>query len=378
MTVRRDFHHLQIPCSRSGQRKRRGERSRVERGRSHLDAQTVFDTPAVAVIDALRCPAMLLDERGCVVHRNALEMRANPLERETPGRTLSDLYPDYCAALIGDPPWLTEQSRTVLRVSADGEQRLEELHLCRLPHGACLLVFDQTHLRALEAQSAQTVRLASMGFMLASATHEINNPLTAIYSMVQILQSKKGVSIQALRQGLQTIAVSVRRLLAITRKLNAFSRVDAETATCFGIDDALEDAILLLSHDSLGETVEVSHKRAPSLVVSGLAGQLQQVFFNILLNAAQAMRGQGTVCISSEQVDDDWVQITIRDTGPGLPAGLSQEIFKPFFTTKASGEGTGLGLAICTEIVLEHGGTIWVESPSGGGACFHVRLPFAR
>lgn len=293
------------------------------------------------------------------------------------GRDFRSAFPEYCSALSGEIPWLTPQTANVRRALPGRAHSCEQIWLCKLAQGACLIVTDQTGHHKSEFGNAQTIRLASLGFMLASVSHEVSNPLTAIYSIVQILQSKKGVTPAALELGLQNIASSVRRILSITRKLSGFSRVDDQPQLAFSIDSAVEEAIVLFAYDSLGESVQVTHLREAAAVVSGIPGQLQQVFFNILLNAAQAMKGHGSILVTTQLIGTESVEISIRDTGPGLPAEDIPRIFEPFFTTKPGGKGTGLGLAISNEIVHEHGGNVWVENHPEGGACFRIRIPRA-
>lgn len=337
-----------------------------------------FEESVVALIDSLPWPVILIQESGKIFYVNAL-MKEAGAEKESPnGRDFRSVFPEYSSALNGKVPWLTQQTGNVLRALPNGEQRYEQIWLCKIPKGAYLIIIDKTEHRQLEEGNAQTMRLASLGFMLASVSHEVSNPLTAIHSMVQILQSKRGVSVIALKQGLQNIADSVRRILAITRKLNMFSRMDDEPQSVFSVDIAVEEAIVLFGYDSLGETVPVTHERETQAVVMGFPGQLQQVFFNILLNAAQAMKGRGSICITTHLIRVDSVAISIRDAGPGLHPEHLRKVFEPFFTTKPGGEGTGLGLAISNEIVHEHGGNVWVENHPDGGACFHVHLPLAK
>ena len=230
--------------------------------------------------------------------------------------------------------------------------------------------------RAPEASpaNAQTQRLASLGFMLASVCHEVSNPLAAISSMVQILQSKRGVTPETVEKGLASIASNIARVLAITRKLGDFSRVRGDAPSPVAIDSAVEAALSLLRHSTHGATVEVQYRGAPGAIVLAHPGELEQVVFNIVLNAAQAMEGAGRIDAVATS-SDSTVVLSIRDTGPGIPSGHSERVFDPFFTTKQPGEGTGLGLAISYEIVHELGGTIRASNHPGGGACFLVQLP---
>lgn len=328
----------------------------------------------VPFADSVPWPVIVVDDAGIVLHLNAA-MRASGRDLPLRGpRNLIKLFPDYFAALGGDPCWLTPQDAAVSRSVAPGLKLHERVWVRRLPKGACLIVMDETRLHHLESAHAQTARLASLGFMLASVSHEISNPLTAVYSILQVLQSKKGASAETLEKGLRNIASSVRRILAITRKLNVFARASSDAAEAFPVDTAIEEAAALFGYDSLGETVELLHQPNPDAWVFGQAGQLQQIFNNIFLNAAQAMRGAGSINIKT-RLHEQSIEVAIRDSGPGLAAEVRENIFDPFFTTKPSGEGTGLGLAISHEIAHEHGGSIRAENHPEGGALFIVTLP---
>ena len=222
--------------------------------------------------------------------------------------------------------------------------------------------------------NAQAQRLASLGFMLAGVCHEVSNPLSAINSMVQILQSKRGVTPETMEKGLASIASNTARVLAITRKLGDFSRVRGDAPVPVAIDAVMEAALSLLRHSSYGAVVDVQYRGAPGAIVLGHAGELEQVVFNILLNAAQAMNGAGRI-ESTTVSNDSTVILSVRDTGPGIRPEHLKRVFDPFFTTKLPGEGTGLGLAIGYEIAHELGGTIRASNHPGGGACFEIELP---
>jgi two-component system, NtrC family, sensor kinase len=222
--------------------------------------------------------------------------------------------------------------------------------------------------------NAQTQRLASLGFMLASVCHEVSNPLAAISSMVQILQSKRGVTPETVEKGLASIASNIARVLAITKKLGDFSRVTGDAPVPVAIDDAVDAAAALLRHSPCGRGVGVDYAGAPGAAVLARPGELQQVMFNIFLNAAQAMQGAGRI-EARATADGARIALSIRDGGPGIPAAHLARVFDPFFTTKQPGEGTGLGLAISYEIVHELGGTIHASNNPAGGACFQVQLP---
>ena len=237
---------------------------------------------------------------------------------------------------------------------------------------------DPLRLRPEEPQAAasdaQTQRLASLGFMVARVCHEVSNPLAAISSMVQILRSKRGVTPETMKKGLASIEANIARVLEITQTLGDFSRVAPEAPAPLAIDDAVESAIALLRHSAWGKAVTVDYPRVRGVSVASRPGELQQVVFNILLNAAQAMHGKGRIKVRA-RLEEGNVTLEVRDSGPGIPPGNLARVFDPFFTTKPPGEGTGLGLAVCYEIVHELGGAIRASNMPGGGACFEVVLP---
>jgi C4-dicarboxylate-specific signal transduction histidine kinase len=229
----------------------------------------------------------------------------------------------------------------------------------------------------VHATDAQTQRLAALGFMLASVCHEISNPLAAIHSMLQILQSKRGVSPETLDKGLASIASNIARLLAITRKLGDFSRVGSDAPAPIAVDAAVDAALTLLRYSEQAPEVAIAYRGAPGAAVLARAGQLEQVIFNILLNATQAMRGRGRIEVAARAAGES-VVLSIRDTGPGIPGEHLGRVFDPFFTTKPPGEGTGLGLAISYEIAHELGGAIRASNREEGGALFETTLPLWR
>ena len=328
----------------------------------------------VPFADSVPWPVIVVDEPGNVMYLNAA-MRATGLELPATGsRTFEKLFPEYASKLSGEPCWLTQQQKVVSRSVSPILQIHERVWVRRLPKGACLIVMDETHLNHLESAHAQTARLASLGFMLASVSHEISNPLAAVHSILQVLQSRKENSPETLEKGLRNIASSVRRILAITRKLNGFARVGNQPAAAFPVDAAIEEAATTFGYDSLGESTELLHERNPDAWVFGQADQLHQIFHNIFLNAAQAMHGAGSISVKTTLLPQT-IEISIRDTGPGLALDVRAKVFDPFFTTKPSGEGTGLGLAICHEIAHEHSGSIRADNHPEGGALFVVTLP---
>lgn len=336
-----------------------------------VNAICVGDDLLSTFAESFPWPAIAIDETGRAVYANA-PMRDRGISCPDPGgASLANIVPEYFSALRGKKPWRVEQSATIRRETSSGTLH-EQLWVRIVPGGSCLVVVSCAP--APDAASAQTARLASLGFMVAGVCHEVSNPLSAIYSMVQILRSQRRVSHEVLDQGLANIQVNVHRLIDVARKLTDFSRVGDEERRPFQIDWAVEEALLLARQHAAFGAIRIDHQPEPRAVVFGRAGQLQQVVYNIVLNAIQALRGSGHIRVAVSCAASG-VEIAILDNGPGIrPTDLAR-IFDPFFTTKPSGEGTGLGLAISNEIVAEHGGSIRAENNITQGATFYVHLP---
>jgi len=321
------------------------------------------------LVEAVRVPVMLVGPHGEVLAAN------RALRERLGGRvaaTVRETALEYDEALAGRYDRCA--SAEVVRY-AGGHAVHEIVHVAPFDVGACLTIEDRTRLTELESSHAQTTRLASLGFMVAGVCHEVSNPLAAVSSMLQILQSRRGVSAETLDRGLASIAANIARVLAITRKLGDFSRVGGEGLVPVPIDDAMQEAIMLLRHSAWGGAVKVDYRGLRDGRTRAHTGQVQQVLFNVLLNAAQAMQGTGFIEAETCMLGEERLCVTVRDRGSGIASEHLPKVFEPFFTTKGTGEGTGLGLAISSEIVHELGGRISVENHPEGGARVVIELP---
>jgi signal transduction histidine kinase len=166
-----------------------------------------------------------------------------------------------------------------------------------------------------------------------------------------------------------------QRTKAIVSALHNYSRTDDESVVDFDIDRSIDDSLELLRY-VIRQNVTVDKKYANPGRVRGHAGQINQVFMNLLTNAAQALAGREGATITIEtRGDAQSVEVKIADNGPGIPTEVLPRIWDPFFTTKDVGEGTGLGLSIVHELVERHGGSIECETKVGDGTTFTVKLP---
>ncbi|MBI4518095.1 MAG: GAF domain-containing protein [Deltaproteobacteria bacterium] len=265
-------------------------------------------------------------------------------------------------------------------------------------------------LKDTQVQLVHAEKMASLGQLVAGVAHELNNPLGAVGGNLAVLRDYVGRLREALgayeaaapaaheqfvqvrrRLDLDEIVADLDQLLAtctegserarrIVQDLRTFSRLDEAELKRVDLNAAIGVTLDLLRHRLRGG-VQLETALEPLPAVECYASQLNQVFLNLLTNALDAVEaaGGGVVRIRSRplprQAEVDWVEITVQDTGAGVPAALRDKIFDPFFTTKPVGKGTGLGLSISYSIVAKHGGQLVLDAASGPGCTFRIVLP---
>jgi signal transduction histidine kinase len=239
------------------------------------------------------------------------------------------------------------------------------------------VVEDQKlRLTLAQQQMIQAAKLSAMGELVAGVAHELNNPLTVLVGVSQLLERNAPESLQK-QVKLIRDAVDVAR--NVVHGLLAFGRRMPMERTPTNMDDLLESVLALSAADLRFHSVKVEKAVEPDLPLVWVDGnQIRQVILNVINNAKQAMAerdgGERTLTISLLRTPPDRVQLRLEDTGPGIPADVLPTIFDPFVTTKGN-NGTGLGLSISYGIIGEHGGFIGAESPPGRGAIFTIELP---
>jgi signal transduction histidine kinase len=230
-----------------------------------------------------------------------------------------------------------------------------------------------------QSQLVRAEKMASIGQLVAGIAHEINNPVNAIANTVGPLRealSEVGAEQPDVEHMMRVIQNGARRTQSIVQALHNYSRTDDERLVEFDLNRGLDDSLELLRHHLKGHVTVAKHY-ADVGRIRGHAGQLNQVFMNLLTNAAQALAGRdgARIDVVTQRKDDGHIVIEVVDNGPGMPPEILPRIFDPFFTTKEVGQGSGLGLSIVHGIVERHGGTIEVESKLGRGTTFTVTLP---
>ena len=238
---------------------------------------------------------------------------------------------------------------------------------------------DVTELKRLEEQLIQAEKLAAMGQMLAGVAHELNNPLTAILGVTELVAERPGLE-ESLKRQLDLTHRQARRAARIVQNLLEFSRPASPQKKSIDLNTVIERTLQLHEHSLRKNNIEVDfHARSGIPEVTGDTNQLIQVFLNLVLNAEQAIReirDAGRIQIRLASLGRR-VSVTVQDDGIGIKAETVPRIFDPFYTTKRPGGGTGLGLSICMSILREHGGAIEAEPLPAGGSAFTVYLPVA-
>jgi two-component system NtrC family sensor kinase len=239
-----------------------------------------------------------------------------------------------------------------------------------------VLLRDNTDERLLHERLLQSEKMASVGQLVSGVAHELNNPLTGVMGFSQLLLARDLED--GVRTQIQTIYDEAERAAKIVQNLLSFARRRRPTKEMADVNALVQRVLELRSYDFAVRNITLDMTLDTRMQRCWVdQDQIQQVMFNVIKNAEQAMidaHGGGKLTVVTEG-SATGTRISIADDGPGIPADIQRRIFDPFFTTKDAGEGTGLGLTICYGIIDEHGGRIWTENRPEGGSVFHIELP---
>jgi two-component system NtrC family sensor kinase len=268
--------------------------------------------------------------------------------------------------------WPTGRRTVVLsiRPSSDGQGRPEFL----IAEG-----YETTALLAAEEKLHQSEKLAALGSLLAGVAHELNNPLAILVTQAALLR-EKGTDPATVKRA-EKIEAAANRCARTVKSFLSIARQRPISLVPVRLDAVVHAALDLTAYGLRSNGVSVSVDLPSDLPeVTGDADQLGQVLMNLIVNALHALQGvDGPRELRIEgAATADGVQLTVADTGPGIPDAIKSRIYDPFFTTKPVGAGTGIGLSLCQSIVRQHSGSIHVQDSSGGGATFVLTLPLAR
>jgi two-component system NtrC family sensor kinase len=333
------------------------------------------------VVDAIS-PAL------CIVDRSGAIRRAN--------RAFADLVNSPPASLIGrpwqafvPPEWANDLQRALDQQGAGREVELRTgertyavtaVPISSTDRSAVVLLFDdQTERRRLQDQLIQSEKMSAIGQLIAGIAHDLNNPLASVLGFADFLIEVPNVP-ASIREPLTVIQEEAERASSIVRNLLGFARKQDHQRRPTSLKPLLDATFVLLRNQLMAHRVEATIEVEPDLPMPDVdPNQIQQVFVNLINNAAQAIASSGrpgTIHVHARRWLDG-VAVDIVDDGPGMSEALASQVFEPFFTTKAEGEGTGLGLSISQGIVKEHGGRIMLSSEEGKGSTFTVQLPLS-
>jgi len=235
---------------------------------------------------------------------------------------------------------------------------------------------DITEQKILEQQLVRSQKMESIGTLAAGLAHEVGNPLTAISSLVQVIERTSQDEFAKEKLGL--INNQVIRITKIIRNLVDFSRPSVNVAKETDVNKVIQDAVNIVQYGKRVKNIDFALDLAERLpLIHAVSDQLTQVLINLLINAIDSLDGKpGRIAVRSYEYDNG-VRIEVRDNGKGILEEDSEKIFEPFFTTKEVGKGTGLGLWVSYGIVKTFGGDINVESAVGRGSKFTITFPLA-
>jgi two-component system NtrC family sensor kinase len=222
----------------------------------------------------------------------------------------------------------------------------------------------------------ESERLAIIGQLAAGVAHELNNPLQGIVTYSHLLLETMPNE-EWSRGNLEKIVTQANRCRDIVRGLLDFSRQRKPNKTLYDVNKVLRECVSLLESQALFHNIQIKEALDPKLPMTVIdPSQIERVFMNIIINAAEAMDVKGQLALTTRfDPAERFIEVKITDTGPGITRENLGRIFSPFFTTKDAGHGVGLGLAISYGIIREHKGTILVESEAGKGTTFIIRMP---
>ena len=234
----------------------------------------------------------------------------------------------------------------------------------------------EKELERTQIQLLQTEKMASLGKLAAGVAHQLNNPLGGITLFAKLMMEECDIDKRA-REDLGRILKDAQRCSDIVKELLEFSRQTRQKMQSHYINQAISRTLFLLEDQTLFHNIEVEKNFASDLPNPQVdIQQVNHMFMNIILNAADAMEGKGKLTVRTYRPSiNNVVCIEISDTGPGIPKDVLPHIFKPFFTTKEEGKGTGLGLSLAYGIVENHGGNILARNKPDGGTTFIIELP---
>lgn len=357
----------------------------------------VKKTELQAVFNAISDGVVIYDREGLVQHRNHVCPRLFPKETLIGKSCRALFHADHSLTPPGCPVEKAlrgESSQLSFTTAQNGDGRNHFYDVIATPiappgedpdggNRALVFIRDVTERRSRELQLLQAEKMSSIGVLAAGVAHEINNPMTSVAGYAEALQRRfrEDPSLAGDQRlldfpnYLEIIVREVYRCKGIIDSLQSFSRKSDGVLGRVDLNAIIGEVLELVRHQRRDKNITLRENLSiPLPLVQGDASALRQVFLNLILNALQAIDADGTVIIETE-VDGSQIVARVIDSGAGIAPEMLDQIWTPFFTTKAVGQGQGLGLAVTYDIVEKHQGTITVHSKVGEGTEFTVKLP---
>jgi PAS domain S-box-containing protein len=355
-----------------------------------------------AAVGSLNTAVKITDKNRTIIY-------INPAHEKVFGYDPEELIGKHASILLpGDDP--SELSRSIYEATLKGGWEGE--HLSKRKNGEVFPSYEKTSLvkdrdgkaiavvsvvddfserKKIERQQIQLEKLASLGLVISSVTHEIGNPLTSVLGYSQLLSMRSEMSEEKKKDFLEIIRTEADRIRRVVENLLSFAREHKPEREYVDINEIIENTLALRSYELKVDNIIVIKDLEPDLPrTTADPYQLQQVFLNIIINAEQAMldaHREGKLNINTRVKDtrrqpaengQRVIEISFIDSGPGIPKEILEKVFKPFFTTKPIGKGTGLGLSVSYGIVKEHGGEIYALSEEDKGTTLIIELPILK
>jgi signal transduction histidine kinase len=364
------------------------------------------------ILDAVPTPILLIDEQESVQYVNRTGQEAFNLSTNAPDAKLFDILSVEEAQQGRVRQELLRQSQSVHSAASSGGQEAESrsgrnLQDPLVPHAGAvpggrrpelqlghrlysyqwfrvsgrpgesdrigLVLRDTTEESRMQESLIQAEKSGSLGVLTAGIGHELNNPLFGILGLGEAIQEERDLA--RIRSFAQDIVQQGKRMASIIRDFTGVTtRESLDQRQAVHLERELDQAVATLTSAMDTSALTVVKDYAGNTAVMALPDQLRQAFSNVIMNALQAMKGRGTLRLSTA-LEGESVIVTVTDSGPGIPKQYLSRIFDPFFTTKGQGEGSGLGLTVARRIVRKFGGDIRIESAEGQGTTCIITLP---
>jgi PAS domain S-box-containing protein len=351
----------------------------TERNKSELQIREQKALTDRILESTLNAVAVMGQDRRVIIVNKAFEDIFKLASNEAVGKKIEEIIPTshiietISQVLAG----VKSHFKIEFRIKQNAAERVLVADIISMQKNEVLaMIRDVTEDREIQERLYLTDRLASVGEMAAGIAHELNNPLTGVVALSQLMLESDMPA--EMREDLVAISKEGRRAAGIVKNLLSFARSHVMAVQTIEINTIIAEVLSLRAYEHKVNNIQVITYLAPDLpAITADPFQMQQVFLNLVLNAEQAMiesQNRGSLTVSTAKVNDI-IRISIADDGPGIPPEIINRIFDPFFTTKDVGKGTGLGLSICYGIVTNQGGRIYAQNQQGTGAIFVVELP---